>query len=629
MILSSAGEALSRRTRRAHNQFSEFIKGPGASQAQHTSAVSFEPLPTSTISDKKRGKQKATAAELESSDLPTTSVVSVHTPRKRRKAIADSVSDIPTETTPVQLTPDHPESISTRSHHRNTWSYRRRGGSSTTTPPVTTGPPPKSRKVILRVTRPESVLDRFLRKSLEPFLSSFISLDGKTDVSLSKLEAQAKATAVLAEKRAKFSRNGWYLPLDRNGERKRGPPEEPERWVNTWDAILKAVEVAYRPDPPHLAVTKHICEGIRARTESSLYGQVAQGRPVRGPAKAKGSKKPRDDPETAWRKQLAKVTVELVVEQWKRVVLVSVLCIFWIARTHTNYLKYVREKRKAEEEEEERRRGQEHLDAILDQSRHILQSQHANLSRAAGKPATEPSTRSQSRLTQGDSDGDSGQELGEERQDIEGAEASSDEDVETERHQEGTMALLGGSGPSSSPEADLDIERPTAHSRHTSDDINQFPATPTSPDAMNVENLLQLSDPVGNGIPTGFRPPALIKELVASIPSPAEFPPESSEPDYHGPDVEPSRPFTPPLEDEEDEEVVVQDDGINNYLRPYAVTKVDGWDPDRIIRPSPLLRGSLRPYQRAGLEWLANHHTQFFNCILSDEMGKSLFHHES
>jgi len=200
--------------------------------------------------------------------------------------------------------------------------------------------------------------------------------------------------------------------------------------------------------------------------------------------------------------------------------------------------------------------------------------------------------------------------------------ASSDEGVEVEGLEEGTMALLGGSGPSSSPETDLDLERPTVHSRHTSDDIDQFPATPSSPNTMDVGHLLQLSDPVGDGISMELRPPDPIKELVVSIPSPAELPPESSEPDYHEPDLVYARPSTPPLEDEVDEEVIVQDDGIEGYLRPYAVTKVDGWDPEQIIRPSPLLRGSLRPYQRAGLEWLANHHTQFFNCILSDEMGK-------
>jgi len=328
MILSSAGEGLSRRTRRAHNQFSEFIKGSSTSQPQHTPTISFGPLPPSTASDKRRGKQKAIVPELESPDLPATSAVSVPAPRKRRKAIADSASGAPTETTPAQPTLNPSESISARSHHRNTWSYRCRAGPSTATLPATADPPPRSRKVTLRVTRPERVLDRFLRKSLEPFLSSFISLDGKTDVSLPKLEAHAKATAALAERRAEFRRNGWYLPMDRHGERGRGPPEEPERLAGTWDVILKAVEVTYRPDPLYLPVTKQICDGIKAREELSLCARATHGRLVRGTAKVKGSKKLRDDPETAWRKKLAKETVELVIDQWKRVVLASILFVF-------------------------------------------------------------------------------------------------------------------------------------------------------------------------------------------------------------------------------------------------------------------------------------------------------------
>lgn len=257
----------------------------------------------------------------------------------------------------------------------------------------------------------------------------------------------------------------------------------------------------------------------------------------------------------------------------------------------------------------------------MDQSRHILESQHANLSRAAGKPVTEPGTRSQSRLAQGDSSDESDKEAEEEGKDVEELEGSSDEDAEG--HEEGTVALLGGSAPSSSRETDFDQEQPTVRSRHTSpDDVDQFPTTPPSPDAVSVETLLRLNDPMSDEIPMDARHPDPAKELVLSNPSPAEIPPESSEPDYHEPDLVSTRPSTPSLEDEEDEGTVAQDDGVEHYLRPYAVTKVYGWDPDQIIKPSPLLRGSLRPYQRAGLEWLANHHTQFFNCILADEMGK-------
>jgi len=625
MILSSADEGLSRRTRRAHNKFSEFIKGSSASQPQHASAAFSEPPPTSTMSSKRREKQKATAVELEPSDVPTTSAISAPAPRKRRKTIANSVPDGLTGTVAsTQPTLDLSESISAQSRDRITRSSRRRAGPSTAALPATPDLPPKSRKIILRVTQPESALDQLFQKSSEPLPSSSVSLDGKSDVLLSKLEARAKATAALAEKRADFRRKGWYLPLDRNGERRRGLPKEPERLVDTWDVILKVIEAAYRPEPLYLAVTKRICEAMKTRAEPSPYGQVTQGRLVRGVVKVKASKKQKDDPETARRKKLAKVTAELVVDQWKRVVLVSVTCIFcsgWLKLMYANFFKYVREKWKAEEEEEERRRGQEHLDAILDQSRHILQSQHVSLSRAAGKPVTEASTRSQSRLTQGDPDDGSDEEVEEEGRDIE-VEASSDEDAEGQ--QEGTTALLDGSGPSSPPGTDIDQERPIVHSRHTSpDDVDQFPTTPSSPDAADVGNLIRLSDSVGDGIPMDLRPPGPIKELVASA-SPAELPPESSEPDYHEPDFVSTRPSTPPMEDEVDEDAVIQDGGIKHYLRPYAVTKVDDWDPDKIIRPSPLLRGSLRPYQRAGLEWLANHHTQMFNCILSDEMGRPL-----
>jgi len=150
-----------------------------------------------------------------------------------------------------------------------------------------------------------------------------VTLDDKVDASISKLRARVKAVTALAEKRSELLRNGRYLPLDRNGKRRLEPPDEPERRVDTWDVILKAVEVAYRSEPLHLPVTRPICEAISARAEQSTHGQVTQGQLVRGTGKAKGSKRQKDDPETARRKKLAKATVQLVIDQWKRVVLVS------------------------------------------------------------------------------------------------------------------------------------------------------------------------------------------------------------------------------------------------------------------------------------------------------------------
>lgn len=241
----------------------------------------------------------------------------------------NSAPDDITETIPsAQPAADPSTSISAQSHDRTTRSSRRHPGPPTTVLPATLDLPPKSRKVILRVTQPENVLDKVLQSSQETLPSSFISSNHRNNVTISKLQAHAKAAAVLAEKRTELCRKGWYIPLDRDGERTRGPPEEPERRGDTWDVILKAIELAYRPEPLYIAITRQVCEAVRARAKLGLYDQVAQGRLMRGTAKTKGSKKQRDDPETSRRKELAKVTAELVVEQWKRVVLASVICIF-------------------------------------------------------------------------------------------------------------------------------------------------------------------------------------------------------------------------------------------------------------------------------------------------------------
>ena len=335
MTISSANEGLSRRTRRAHTQFSEFIKGSSTSQLQQTQAVIPESPSISKSPLKKRGKKNITAAELESIDASAVSAIPPPAPRKSRKTITTSAPDGVTETIPaVQPTLEPSESISTQSHGRTTRLSRRRSGSSTTALPVTLDLPRKSRKVILLVTQPENALDQLLQRAQEPLPSSFTSTDGKRNSTVSKLQAHAKAASVLAETRAELRRCSAYLPLDRNKERRRGPPDEPKRRGDTWDVILKAVEAAYRTEPLHIAVTRRICEAVRARAELNLYGQVTQSRLMRGTAKTKATKKQRDDPETAWRKKLAKATAELVVDQWKRVVLASVICVIWVARVH-------------------------------------------------------------------------------------------------------------------------------------------------------------------------------------------------------------------------------------------------------------------------------------------------------
>lgn len=55
-------------------------------------------------------------------------------------------------------------------------------------------------------------------------------------------------------------------------------------------------------------------------------------------------------------------------------------------------------------------------------------------------------------------------------------------------------------------------------------------------------------------------------------------------------------------------------------LQSYAVARVE-WHPEDKIKPPVLLRGTLRPYQQSGLEWLAALHNNNMNGILADEMG--------
>ena len=70
-----------------------------------------------------------------------------------------------------------------------------------------------------------------------------------------------------------------------------------------------------------------------------------------------------------------------------------------------------------------------------------------------------------------------------------------------------------------------------------------------------------------------------------------------------------------------------RDVSIAGYLKPFAVAPVD-FDTDEKVRAPILLRGTLRPYQQSGLEWLASLHSNNLNGILADEMGLGLVSHQ-
>ncbi len=80
------------------------------------------------------------------------------------------------------------------------------------------------------------------------------------------------------------------------------------------------------------------------------------------------------------------------------------------------------------------------------------------------------------------------------------------------------------------------------------------------------------------------------------------------------------------VDDVSDIEDETEDVRIPRYLKPYAVAPVE-WDSNAMIKPPALLRGVLRPYQQAGLEWLTSIHARNLNCILADEMGLGYVFH--
>jgi helicase SWR1 len=120
-----------------------------------------------------------------------------------------------------------------------------------------------------------------------------------------------------------------------------------------------------------------------------------------------------------------------------------------------------------------------------------------------------------------------------------------------------------------------------------------------------------------------------LQELdLAPQPTPVTYDSETERPGFPTsgesqtvPDIESAT----PVADDDDAASVVgdefeEDTRVPRYLKPYAVAPVE-WDITAVIKPPALLRGILRPYQQAGLEWLASIHARNLNCILADEMG--------
>lgn len=311
------------------------------------------------------------------------------------------------------------------------------------------------------------------------------------------------------------------------------------------------------------------------------------------------------------------------------------------------------------------RRGHEHLDAILDQSGQILETQQLDLSRG---DLSQSMSRSSSvsaieweQASAGTSEGDeenehddeSGAESAEEfgglgmleddhddGEDEDGEQDESDEEsVDEEEDEETTHALLGLTRPKEDADAagartrspsPFSIDRDAVASPSAPSDMDSIPRTPTLGDAHTppLESFYDYPmrddpspassvadhDPVKDGdVSDGqaVNGSEMDATLDATQGQDASQPlTESSEVQQAETEVD------MPMEDVQTDEFA----RIPEYLKPFAVAPID-WSPEDKIKPPLLLRGVLRPYQQSGLEWLASLHSNNLNGILADEMG--------
>ncbi|KAF8806665.1 hypothetical protein BYT27DRAFT_7233998 [Phlegmacium glaucopus] len=272
--------------------------------------------------------------------------------------------------------------------------------------PLLTAPPspPKSnvKRVRLIVRRPPLTLTNPRQRprlpkfnwSLNSLLSSYTCLgEDEPDLALATLERDAGVEAEILERVAQFRRDGRFLPGTQTlfGTKRDDSEYHPPQRTSTdvWDDVLKAVVVKARLRPKK-SLGKQIASQIANKIQTHFDNQEARK------IKAKEAEERRV-------RNLAKSTMKLVVGEWKKAIF------------------HIREKHRLELEAEELKRGHAHLDAILDQSGQILETQHGDLSRGD---------------LYGSSRGSSVENLGLDEEEENENEGDGDEDEETEDEDE-------------------------------------------------------------------------------------------------------------------------------------------------------------------------------------------------
>ncbi|KAJ3773357.1 SNF2 family N-terminal domain-containing protein [Lentinula raphanica] len=529
--------------------------------------------------------------------------------------------------------------------------------------------PPSShiKRIKLIVRPPPPLVSHPLQRPLPPkynyslteFLSSYRT-DGFDEVSPEVLAERARDRARFSEHIRSLRKQGRVLvdpsvleltPFE-VAHKEREPSDVWYHCIKDAAAYLESK----KGEPTGVEITGIIAKAI----QEYWVGQTAKQEKLR----ARENKRMR---------ALAKATIKLVTAEWKKAVF------------------HLREQERLKLEAEEVRRGRAHLDEILDQSGHILETQHVDLSRmdqsrshsrgSSVLDSDEHHTDESNDESDQDEDivgdnptvGDNGDDCSEglslvRFQDSMQSDSAIDEDsepdlsellIDGQRHDRENSRIPKTSfvlpdTPASSPGSpSRDISPTHRHAYSPQPDFSQLvdggASSPSTADVITPPNdfeddgsktaVVETSNPdtdiapfgdtglVSAPLPAksnldalGVQFSAEVQTNLANIdsqPQTAEDLAHETQESSHD-DAELNEQPSSQAQDEEESDDSEED--IPAYLKPYAVTHVD-WDTDAKIAPPVLLRGVLRPYQFAGLEWLATLHSNNMNGILADEMG--------
>ncbi|KAG2153253.1 SNF2 family N-terminal domain-containing protein [Suillus clintonianus] len=273
------------------------------------------------------------------------------------------------------------------------------------------------------------------RSSLSKFLDSYISIND-SDLREDDLNLMAQKKATLLDKMESFRQQGRLIvdnaTFNEMSKTRGGASfQEPKQDRDAWDAVLEVItQRSRREQVKGRAITAQISSRIKAywdqRAQREDKAKIHEERRLRA---------------------LAKATIKMVTSEWKKAVF------------------HIREQHRLQAEAEERRRGHEHLDAILNRSGHILETQQAELARGDTSRSrsssvsghfldpgfdSEGSESSESEVDEGDADGMdqlfSSQASDRDTENAEEEESTKEEDEE-EEDEDGTSAsaLLGPS----------------------------------------------------------------------------------------------------------------------------------------------------------------------------------------